>query len=141
MLRQHWEQESKNWFRWARTPEHDSYWWYRDSFLAILPRPGARTLDLGCGEGRVTRDLSALGHRVWGLDSSPTLVGYARNEEADGYYLVADASSLPIPAEAFDLVVAHCSFMDFDDMSAAMSEVGRVPVPSKEEGSSGTAWR
>jgi ubiquinone/menaquinone biosynthesis C-methylase UbiE len=53
-----WEQESEKWVRWARTPGHDSYWYVRDDFFEkIVPSPGQGTLDLGCGEGRVTRDL------------------------------------------------------------------------------------
>jgi predicted TPR repeat methyltransferase len=31
-------------------------------------------LDLGCGEGRLSRDLKALGHQFAGLDASPTML-------------------------------------------------------------------
>jgi 2-polyprenyl-3-methyl-5-hydroxy-6-metoxy-1,4-benzoquinol methylase len=60
-----WEAEAANWGRWARTPGHDAYWYYRDAFFdAIVPPPGAATIEVGCGEGRVTRDLARRGHRV-----------------------------------------------------------------------------
>ena len=43
------------------------YWRFdRDQFFELVPAPGARTLDLGCGEGRVARGLAALGHVVTG---------------------------------------------------------------------------
>jgi hypothetical protein len=51
-----WEQESGNWLAWARTPDHDAYWRYRDAFFALVPPPGRATLEVGCGEGRVARD-------------------------------------------------------------------------------------
>ena len=64
-LREAWEEQAPNWIRWARAEGHDSYWvFHREAFLASLPPPGRLTLDVGCGEGRVTRDLRALGHRV-----------------------------------------------------------------------------
>jgi ubiquinone/menaquinone biosynthesis C-methylase UbiE len=69
-----WEREAENWVRWARTPGHDSYWYYSHSFFdQIVPEPGLRTLEIGCGEGRVARDLRRRGHHVVALDSSPAL--------------------------------------------------------------------
>ena len=47
-------------------------------FLRLLPLPGRQTLDVGCCEGRLTRDLMALGHRVVAIDSSPSMVEAAR---------------------------------------------------------------
>lgn len=33
-----WEQDAEQWLRWARTPGHDEYWQYRDSFFtSIVP--------------------------------------------------------------------------------------------------------
>ena len=56
-----WETEASNWIAWARAPENDAYRYYRDSFFGeILPHPGRATLELGCGEGRVVRDLEEL---------------------------------------------------------------------------------
>ena len=73
-----WEWQADRWLRWARTPGHDAYWHYRKAFFgAIAPAPGRRTLEVGCGEGRVARDLAARGHRVVGVDTSPTLVAHA----------------------------------------------------------------
>ena len=63
----------------VRTPGHDSYWqFHRDQFLRLLPPPGRQTVDIGCGEGRLARDLKDLGHRVVAIDSSPSLVAAAR---------------------------------------------------------------
>lgn len=74
-----WESEAANWIAWARAPGHDAYWYYRDSFFdEILPPAGRATLDLGCGEGRVARDLKERGHHVTGVVSAPSLVGAAQ---------------------------------------------------------------
>src|SRR5262249_51410057 len=69
------ERQADTWVGWARTPGHDAYWSYRDAFFdEIVPPPGTRTLEIGCGEGRVSRDLAARGHHVTGIDLSPTLI-------------------------------------------------------------------
>jgi SAM-dependent methyltransferase len=122
-----WEWQAENWLRWARTPGHDAYWHYREAFFAeIVPEPGPRTLEVGCGEGRVARDLAHRGHRMVAVDASPTLVGHAADADPDGRYLVADAAALPFRDGCFDAVVAYNSLMDVDDMPAAVAEAGRV---------------
>jgi 2-polyprenyl-3-methyl-5-hydroxy-6-metoxy-1,4-benzoquinol methylase len=74
-LRDRWEAQASQWIGWARRPGHDSYWrFHRDQFLALLPAPGRCTVDIGCGEGRLTGDLKARGHHVMGIDASPSLV-------------------------------------------------------------------
>ncbi len=122
-----WEAEAENWVRWARTRGHDAYWYYSPSFFEeIVPPPGRRTLEIGCGEGRVCRDLAARNHTVVGIDSSPTLVRYAQDADPGGSYQRADAASLPFPDASFDLVVAYNSLMDFADMPGAVCEAARV---------------
>ena len=122
-----WELEAENWVRWARTPGHDAYWDYAPIFFdEMVPAAGRRTLELGCGEGRVVRDLTRRGHRVVGLDASPTLLGHARGADPAGRYVLADAARVPFADEAFDLVVAYNSLMDIEDMEAAVREAGRV---------------
>lgn len=129
-LRDAWERNAADWVRWARKPGHDSYWrFHRDRFLSLVPPPGRLTLDVGCGEGRVTRDLAALGHRVIGVDASETMIAAAREAATDGEYVVADAAALPFPDARADLVVAFMSLMDVDDMPRTVGELARVLEP------------
>lgn len=128
--REAWELEADNWLRWARAPGHDAYWHYRDGFFdAVVPPPGRLTVEVGCGEGRVARDLATRGHRVVALDGSPTLLGHARRVDQAGRYVVGDAGALPLGDGRADVVVAYNSLMDFDDMPGAVREVGRILEP------------
>jgi SAM-dependent methyltransferase len=126
---EHWIEEAERWTAWARTPGHDAYWFYRHAFFELVPPPGRATLEVGCGEGRVTRDLAARGHRVTALDVVPQLVELARAEDPESTYVVGDAASLPFDDGHFDLVVAYNSLMDVDDMPAAVAETARVLEP------------
>lgn len=125
-----WERHAADWIAWARAPGHDSYWqFHRDLFLELVPAPSGRTLDLGCGEGRLGRDLAALGHDVVGVDASPTLLAAAREASPEQELHLADAASLPLPDAAFDLVVAFMSLQDVDALDAAILEAARVLAP------------
>jgi SAM-dependent methyltransferase len=126
---EHWEAEAARWAAWARAAGHDAYWYYRDAFFALVPSAGRATLEVGCGEGRVTRDLVARGHRVTAIDISRTLIRLAREADPASRYVRADAASLPFPDTAFALAVAYNSLMDVDDMPGAVREIGRVLVP------------
>lgn len=120
------EDRAADWIRFARAEGHDAYWAYRDAFFELLPPPPARALEIGCGEGRVTRDLRCRGYEVTGLDIAPTLVKAARDADPSGTYVVGDAAALPFDDASFDLVVSYNSLIDVDDMPAAVSEAGRV---------------
>ena len=125
-LRAAWEENAAAFIRWAREPGHDSYWrFHRDAFLRLVPRPGAMTLDLGCGEGRLSRDLTSQGHGVVGVDASPTMLRAARSASEIPVCL-ADAGVLPFRAAVFDLVVAFMSLQDVDDFEGAVADAARV---------------
>jgi SAM-dependent methyltransferase len=124
-----WEDRAAGWVAWARTPGHDAYWRYRDAFFDLLPEPRGRALEVGCGEGRVTRDLRERGYDVVGLDASPTLVAAAGDLDPDGEYVVGAAERLPFEDGSFDLVVAYNSLMDVADIPAAVAEATRVLAP------------
>jgi SAM-dependent methyltransferase len=129
-LERAWEENAAAWIAWARTPLHDSYWrFHRDLFLEIVPPAAGRTLDVGCGEGRLARDLVALGHEVVGVDASPTMLAAARDAAPEMGLHLADAASLPFPDASFGLVVAFMSLQDVDDLSGAVREVARVLAP------------
>jgi SAM-dependent methyltransferase len=130
-LQERWETHASQWIEWARAPGHDCYWRYhRDQFLQVVPSPGRRTIDVGCGEGRLTRDLKRLGHDVVGIDASPSLVAAAREADPLMDIRLADAGALPLEDASADLAIAFMSLQDIDDMAAAVREVARVLEPS-----------
>jgi SAM-dependent methyltransferase len=128
VLRDAWDTHAEAWIAWARADGHDSYWrFHRDAFLPLVPVPGALTLDIGCGEGRVGRDLARLGHRVLGVDGSFTMAAAAvTHPEAGGPVALADAAALPLADAVADCAVAFMSLQDVDAMEAAVAEAGRV---------------
>ena len=127
-MRDGWEAEARNWAEFAGTPglDHSHEDVNLPALLDLLPPPGRRTLDLGCGEGRLGRVLRSLGHQVAGADASPTMVRLAAGHAATPPAVLADAAALPFRDEAFDLVVAYMCLHDMDQMPRAVAESARV---------------
>ncbi len=129
MSRRHWDEQAANWAAWARRPGFDAYWRYAPAFFDLVPAPRGRSLEVGCGEGRVTRDLVRRGHHMIAVDGSPSLTRLARHAYPGGDYAVADAALLPFADGSFDLVVFYNSLMDVDDMAGSVHEAARVLRP------------
>lgn len=97
-----------------RSPEHGdlpaSGWVRRWSHLLA---PGARVLDVACGQGRHVRWLAARGHTVTGIDRDPTALLALADLAATGlvHTVQADIENAPWPLaahgvpHAFDAVV------------------------------------
>src|ERR1700748_3771872 len=67
----------------------------------LAPQPGERILDLGCGDGVLTKKFVDLGCQIVAVDSSAAQVSAARNLGLDAYAIAGEA--LPYHDE-FDAV-------------------------------------
>ena len=123
-----WDLHAREWIAWSRTPGLDSYEnFHRDAFLPLVPRPGQLTVDVGCGEGRVSRDLRDMGHRVLAIDLSLAMSRAAATHPAAPVpAVVADAAQLPLATGTADCAVAFMSLHDIDHMAAAVREIARI---------------
>ena len=87
-------------------------------------------LDVGCGDGQVSRLVKTLGARfVAGIDPTWNQVTVA-SERGGGFHVSkAGADGLPFFDESFDAVVACLVFEHIQDVDTAISEVARVLRP------------
>jgi SAM-dependent methyltransferase len=73
--------------------------------------PGRRALDFGCGAGRSTRFLRALGFDVEGADVSAAMLARARASDPEGRYLhVADGGLDRLGDARYDLILSAFTF-------------------------------
>jgi ubiquinone/menaquinone biosynthesis C-methylase UbiE len=86
------------------------------------PAPGRRYLDVGCGEGRVMRRLSAMGANVHGVDINPDLA-----QRAGG--IVGDMLALPFGDGEYDGVYTVLTLEHVEDDHAFFREAARVTRP------------
>jgi malonyl-CoA O-methyltransferase len=84
-----------------------------------------RAIDVGCGTGRWTARLSAIG-----IDASPAMLAVAgRKPGLRGRLAVGDAANLPVAGASADLVLCALTFGHIRDQAAAMREFERVLRP------------
>lgn len=89
----------------------------------------ARVLDVGCGDGQISRRLAAHGSRVTGVDPTWNCVRVAQERAGGPTYLRAGAGRLPFADASFDAAVACLVFEHIDDVDDAIAEVARVLEP------------
>jgi ubiquinone/menaquinone biosynthesis C-methylase UbiE len=124
----------------ARAPEYDDWWqakghysfltedWMveRDAaFGAIRTLAPARTLDVGCGTGFVTRLLPG---EVVAIDQSPAMVEIARTQAQNAEHVVGDGLALPFPDASFERVFTSHFYghLEEPDRAVFLSEARRV---------------
>jgi SAM-dependent methyltransferase len=113
---------------------------------------GTRLLDLGCGAGRHAFEAARRGARVVALDANPaelaqvTAVAAAMNEAgelpaaASIAAIAGDATAMPFPDDAFDIVIAAEVLEHIRPDQDAMNEVSRVLRPGGLAAVTVPAW-
>lgn len=91
----------------------------------------ASILDVGCGEGQISRRLFAASsdRRVVGVDPTQRQIEVALARGGGPEYRVAGADSLPFDDGCFDAVLACLVFEHIDALDEAIAEVARVLKP------------
>jgi SAM-dependent methyltransferase len=70
------------------------------------PQPGERILDVGCGEGTLTKKIVERGATVLGIDKSPEMIAAARAKGIDA--VLMDVGDMPFAAE-FDAAFSNAT--------------------------------
>lgn len=101
-----------------------------DLLLGIVgPLAGRRLLDIGCGDGVLTRRVAAGGAVVTGIDADPEMVATARAATPAATISVGNADHLPFADASFDVVVANTVLCLVENRREAMAEAVRVLRP------------
>ncbi|HEX9946000.1 MAG TPA: methyltransferase domain-containing protein [Allosphingosinicella sp.] len=98
----------------------------------LAPQPGELIVDLGCGDGALTRKIVESGARVIGLDASEAMVEAARARGVDAF--VADAQALDLGGQAarfgqFDAAFSNAALHWMLDPDAVASGVFAILKP------------
>ena len=89
----------------------------------LSARPGERILDLGCGDGVLTKEIQELGCEIVGVDFSPMMVEAAVNRGLDAR--VVDGQELHFTNE-FDAVFSNAALHWMPDPNGVITGVWRA---------------
>jgi trans-aconitate methyltransferase len=92
----------------------------------LAPKPGERILDLGCGDGVLTKKLPDFGCQVVGVDASPEFIVAARALGLDARLM--DGQALTFKDE-FDAVFSNAALHWMKEMDKVVDGVWRALKP------------
>jgi trans-aconitate methyltransferase len=97
-----------------------------DVLTMLAPAPGEHILDLGCGDGALTRKIAAAGATIVGVDGAPDMVRAARAVGVDAH--IMDCQKLTFDGE-FDAVFSNAALHWMPDGAAVIMGVFRALRP------------
>jgi ubiquinone/menaquinone biosynthesis C-methylase UbiE len=92
---------------------------------------GGPAADVGCGPGRITAHLHALGVDAFGIDLSPAMIDIARRDHPDLRFEVGSMTYLDLADASVDGLVAWFSLIHIpdDEIPAVLAHFHRVLRP------------
>ena len=138
--------EARHWGSVERDPKNPQIWHDPQLFEIFFGKEyrhlvesavacGPRILELGCGEGNLTVELSSRGMQVTGIDLSAERIGRASRKAANlrlpspPTFTASDLNTIDLPGESFDCVVAHDSLHHILRLGRLCDEVHKTLRP------------
>lgn len=104
---------------------------YGEDVLKLIDAPaGSSVLDLGCGNGALTKKLQKLGFQVQGMDSSEDMLTIARQNYLDIGFKYGDATEFTL-AEPVDVIFSNAVFhwIDAEKQDALAAHIANALKP------------
>ena len=120
---------SNSWNSELYQSSHAFVWQFgRDLLGMLLPQPGERILDVGCGTGQLTSAIAQAGATVVGMDQSAEMIAAARENYPELQFEVADIAAATYDHE-FDAVFSNAALHWVKNQRGAIAAIARALKP------------
>jgi ubiquinone/menaquinone biosynthesis C-methylase UbiE len=102
-----------------------------ESLVDKLTKKNDALIDLGCGEGYMTRRISATRRNIVGIDLSPEMISAAikQNKDIEYHQIDLEKSDRSLPSSHFDLAFSTLVFMYLERVDIALKNTYRWLKP------------
>ena len=108
---------------------HSFVWRFgRDLLAQLAPQPGERILDVGCGTGQLTGEISRSGAEAVGMDSAASMIEQARQNFPEVRFETLSVTQMTY-REEFDAVFSNATLHWVRDAEAAANAISRALKP------------
>jgi SAM-dependent methyltransferase len=101
---------------------------YHPLILGAVPNGCRRSLDIGCGEGLLARELRAVVPHVTAIDRDAASIEVARRLDEDIEFVLGDFLTHPFEPASFDHI-ASIAVLHHMDAAAALARMRRLLAP------------
>jgi trans-aconitate methyltransferase len=109
-----------NWNADLYSSKHNFVFKYGEDLINWLqPKEGERILDVGCGTGELTNELSKSGATIVGIDASEQMIKKAKEQFANIQFFVKDATDFSF-GEPFDAAFSNATLHWINDQLKAL---------------------
>lgn len=109
--------------------QHSFVYEFGSSLLDILdPKPGERILDLGCGTGELSHQISLCEATVIGIDADPQMIHRAQSQFSSCQFMVGDARSFLLDQQV-DAVFSNAALHWVPEAERAVGAIYRSLKP------------
>ncbi|MGB3512485.1 MAG: class I SAM-dependent methyltransferase [Microcoleaceae cyanobacterium] len=99
-----------------------------DLLELLSPQTGENILDLGCGTGHLTYQITTKGAKVVGIDNAPNMIEEAHRCYPDIQFLVGDGVNIAVK-EKFDAVFSNATLHWIKKPKKVISNIWRILKP------------
>ncbi len=99
-----------------------------DLLELLNPQIGEKILDLGCGTGHLTYEITTRGAKVIGIDNAPTMIEKAHCYYPDIKFLLGDGVNIELK-ETFDAVFSNAALHWIKEPKKVIHNIWRILKP------------
>lgn len=125
-----WNKNAHEWIKAIDNADIESRKFTNKAIIQLIGNsPAVKILDIGCGEGWLTRSLGTMGKSVVGLDAIPQLLENAKKKGSGTYYQLSYEDIIkgnPIPEAPYDAAIFNFCLYQKEGMDQLLKQVKNV---------------